>query len=479
MKNTLIEWSAAADTLQGATKTEFQENVFCLLDVPEQKPVILFNSGKYVYSTVNSEPSGRTLFGEEAELMWADAATCESDLKIICISYKKKVKQYKLHCLSLSKDAINSANYLHQVLAHNTADLKNWCLNKINSNFYTIWSDGAVLSHRTDNNAETTPVLLIPEVEENTLLAIDVIDSSHVAVAKAGSKSKEISLEIWDSKFSTLKARKLLKATHFDYPQVSTVNSTAFLPSSEGLVAVAFHVEKSTLASVVGKSIAVSPNTKEFSWNGGKLMPASQISETNNVDIVSEESSSEKTELLAVRLLENGSGCLKFIPESELVKLLLLAIRYKSKEKGKEKIAKFDSSDLLSIIFSASFSDIFLMKCLKKLNLEETLITLELLLSFLKGAAQVSKSFSDLPSDIQIFNWICLVIQSHMEALLFTKDKKTAKLLKELDSCLSEKMEEYEDFEKIQHYFCILKKKQNILPTKFATGKYCIETLDV
>ncbi|KFM67346.1 hypothetical protein X975_22913, partial [Stegodyphus mimosarum] len=165
--------------------------------------------------------------------------------------------------------------------------------------------------------------------------------------------------------------------------------------------------------------------------------------------------------------MENGSGCLKFIPESELVKLLLLAIRYKSR--GKEKMAKFDSSDLLSIIFSASFSDIFLMKCLKKLNLEETLITLELLLSFLKGVTQASKCVSDLPSDIQIFNWICLVIQSHMEALLFSKDKKTAKLLKELDTCLSEKMEEYEDFEKIQHYFCILKKKQNILPTKFAT----------
>ncbi|KFM67347.1 Nucleolar protein 11-like protein, partial [Stegodyphus mimosarum] len=299
--NTLIEWSAAADTLQGAAKTEFQENVFCLLDVPEQKPVILFNSGKYVYSSDNSEPSGRTLFGEEEELIWADAATCESDLKVICVSYKKKTKQYKLHCLSLNKDDRNSTHYFHQVLSHNTADLKNWCLSKINSNFYTIWSDGVLLSHRTDNNIEATPVLLIPEIEENTLLAIVVIDSSHIAVAKAGSKSKEISLEIWDSKFSALKARKLLKATHFDYHQVSTVNSTAFLPSSEGLVAAAFHVEKSTLASVVGKSIAVSPNTKEFSWNEGKLVPASQISNTKNVDIVSEESSFDKTELLALR----------------------------------------------------------------------------------------------------------------------------------------------------------------------------------
>ncbi|XP_054719695.1 uncharacterized protein LOC129229418 [Uloborus diversus] len=158
----------------------------------------------------------------------------------------------------------------------------------------------------------------------------------------------------------------------------------------------------------------------------------------------------------------------KGIPDTELVSLLRLALRCKT-------TVSENADTVLYAVLSSSFSDVFMINLLKKLNCEETLAILQILLSLLKNPEIDSLAVDSKPSDYQVFSWTCLVIQSHMETLLFSKDKEIILLLKELNKCLIEKMEEYEDFERIRNFLLLSK---NSFSKDNSRKKYTIENLE-
>lgn len=57
-------------------------------------------------------------------------------------------------------------------------------------------------------------------------------------------------------------------------------------------------------------------------------------------------------------------------------------------------------------------------------------------------------------SYLKLLNWIFLVYQAHMEALLLSKDKKCMKLIRKLDSCISEKVTSFKLLRNIFKYNC-------------------------
>lgn len=59
--------------------------------------------------------------------------------------------------------------------------------------------------------------------------------------------------------------------TFFLSLQMSVLDSSIFLTNDEELFEISFHVEKSTLAAAVGKSLAAAPKKQDFKWSKGKV----------------------------------------------------------------------------------------------------------------------------------------------------------------------------------------------------------------
>ncbi|KAF8766766.1 nucleolar protein 11-like [Argiope bruennichi] len=479
--NTALRWpysTADDDVLKIASKFKFQEAIFGVIPVLGHKPLILFASGKALKGEeldFQSAPKGNRFITENENLIWADSLKLNSGAMIVCISQKNE--DYRLHYFAITEKKIKRGQ--NHPLVQKGASLKNWCLNRSMCSFVTIWSNGVILSYNLDTKEETT-LLTLTDID-NHLLAIDFMDSNHLAIMKFDPKNKGACLEMWDLKFKILKARKALKNIESPDVKLSVIGSSVFFSNGEDLVEVSYHVEKSTLASGLGKGFAAVPVVQEFSWNTKNCTDlCNSEKDTEEIMDVSENEQTilDSTELIAQRLMEEGSMSLNYISEAELVRLLRLAIRYKFKKKETEENITIEPDLILNTVFSTSFSEVFLVKSLKKLNLEDAMMALNILSSFLLDEESLSIKDKQKPSDLQLFSWMFLIIQSHMEALLLSKDKKALKLFRKLQKCISEKLQDCEDVENIQYLLHLIQKKKNILPEKYVTGKYCIETLD-
>ncbi|CAL1299811.1 unnamed protein product [Larinioides sclopetarius] len=478
--NTVLRWpysTADDDVLKVASKFKFQEAVFGVIPISGHKPLILFASGKAIKGEelgTQSVPKG-SFTTENENLIWADSLELNSETVVVCLSQKND--NYQLHYFTVTERKMKRG--CNHALVQKEAALKNWCLNKSTHSFVTIWSNGLILSYNLDTKEETT-LLTLPDIDKHSL-AVDFMDSNHLTILKYIPKTKGACLEMWDLKFKVLKARKTLKNIGSTDVKLSVIGSSVFFSNGEDLVEVPYHIEKSTLASGLGKCSSAAPILQEFSWSTKKYTDSSS-SEKNTIekmDIAENETFVlDSTELIAQRLMEEGSSCLNYISEAELVRLLRLAIRHKFKKKNSEEKMNIDPVIILNAVFSTSFSEVFLVKSLKKLSLEDTMAALSFLASFLLDDESPSVKDKEKPSDLQLFSWMFLVIQSHMEALLLSKDKKAIKLFRKLQKCISEKMQDCEDIENIQYLLHLIQKKKNILPEKYVTGKYCIETLD-
>ncbi|XP_054713039.1 uncharacterized protein LOC129222550 [Uloborus diversus] len=261
---------------------------------------------------------------------------------------------------------------------------------------------------------------------------------------------------------------------------MAMVDSSTSLLLNEDLISLPLHLEKATLASVLGVCAHDSSKTLECSWNNkGKVRvlyeeTENHLNESMEVDSESMDKCEPSLKVIVEKFSKEGSNYFKYIPDTELVSLLRLALRCKTTVSEKESCTK-NADTVLYAVLSSSFSDVFMMNLLKKLNCEETLAILQILLSLLKNPDVDSLAVDSKPSDYQVFSWTCLVIQSHMETLLLSKDKEIILLLKELNKCLIEKMEEYEDFERIRNFLLLSK---NSFPKDNARKKYTIENLE-
>lgn len=221
--------------------------------------------------------------------------------------------------------------------------------------------------------------------------------------------------------------------------------------------------------------------SKEYqchTWNADlELLPFQNDSEAEKMDTSSsDQHSQDSVELIIEKLLNQNAAGLVFIPESEMVKILQFVIKQKRNEE--QKSFSKDMYTLLNVIFSASFDDAILVKYLRNLNVEETLIALDLLLLYIQQTDDVSNKIKK-PGDLQVVNWMCLLLSSHTEALLLTKERAAKKTLKDLKKALSLKMKEYEDLEEVENYFSILKKNIDILPQQSSVEKYYVEILNI
>ncbi|KAG8194074.1 hypothetical protein JTE90_003019 [Oedothorax gibbosus] len=481
----LLKWSLDDDELKlkTAKKAKFPENIFAVLPVHQQSPIVLFSCGKILKCEnleSNNTPVGEAFIDKSEEILWADTVVHKSTVQFVCVGISKKNKVHTLHDFILKGDTVSG--YHSQPLKKGNEKLVDFCLNRHTNSFYSVWSFGTILEHQLENHTQSS-LLTIPETKNEILLCVDCIDANHIVLFKSNPNLKEAYLEIWDFKFEAVKARKQLKLWPVISPQISVLDSSIFLACDEALFEISYQVEKSSLAAAIGKSTTNTPNIPEFNWSKGKRtkVPDSdsiekmETSDSKDIEILL----TDPIEMYCKRLMDEGSDFLNYIPESDLVRLLRLALRHKFEKSGQFILSDIDPDIVLNAIFATTFTEAFLVQFMKKLSLEESLATLEALLSFLSHHNYNLNDLDKYPSDFQLFSWIFLVYQSHMEAMLLSKDSKCVKLIKRLDSCIQEKFKEYEEYDTIQNLFIILQNETNILPEKYMDGKYCIESLDI
>ncbi|GFU38222.1 nucleolar protein 11 [Nephila pilipes] len=474
--NVVLRWPSSLitdDLFKNGSNFKFQEAVYGVIPLCNHRPLILFESGKIIRTealTSESLPIGESFIEENEKIIWADASTLNSEINIVCLTQKGKL--YQILYFTISEHKVTK--YHKHPVTHEADELSDWCLNKSTHSFITIWSSGLVLNYDLHSQVEST-LLILSDVEKH-LFAIDCIDSNNLAIMKFIPKQKGACLEMWDAKYKVLKAKKILKNVISAEIKLFVIDSVVLYSNDDDLIEVPFNTEKSTLEAAIGKSSISTQNVQEFSWNEGKLIQLSN-SERNFVkemDITEKKKKClDSTELLARKLMKESSY-LNYIPEADLINLLCLAIRYKIKKKN----SNIDPDVIFCIIFSASYNDVFLVKFLKKLNLNDTIITLEILISFLNKEVSFTSTKVKIPSDLQLFNWVFLTIQSHIEVLLFSKDKQNMNLFKKLQECISKQMEDCEGIENIQFLLYAIQKKKKIMPEEYRVEKYCIESLE-
>ncbi|XP_042902631.1 nucleolar protein 11 isoform X2 [Parasteatoda tepidariorum] len=491
--NTLLKWSPDDETLNNGSEFQFQEPVFSVIPLRKHKPIVLFSSGKVLLTEllyVSLDPIGKAFISEDEELLWADGIEIPSETKIFCLTLPKDSTSYKFHSFSIRKG--KAADYTSKLLENGQLILKSWCFDHYNTAFITIWSDGTVHTHPVHS---LTPSLLLQHksIKNPHKLAISVINADHIAIAVNDSKKKETKLEMWDVKFTSLKAEKTLKTSPAEYYQLITLDSSLFLQLDEILIEIPFNIDKSTLAAALGKSSDILSKT-EYRWNASTLATEIEKQSDDAMDIdcssnkealkmISRKNAIEKMdtgeianeiEILANRFINEGSMFKTNNRESDLFNLLCFALRLKYKKKT---ACSIDPDVLLVNIFTSTYRESTLVQYMRKILLLDAVRLLEILLDISENKITVSSC--DMPSDAQIFDWVFILMKSHIDVLLSPKDKKIFKLRKRLDTYLSEKIGIYEDYLLIQNMFDMIKKENNILPIKHTVGKYFVETIDI
>lgn len=490
-KNVILIWSYEADSLNEAKEIKFQDAIFAIIPV-EGLQLVVLNSGSCLLleaALSKSEFEMKSYFKKEENLLWADASLQESKVIIFLLTSCKA--EARLHILLLNTNDGQTEKLSEQIISRDSSSLQSWCLISQDTqiSFITIWSDGQVHSYNTYSKS-SKHLWTVPGIRDKELLALETIDSYHVVVVRFH-PSCGCSYEIWDVQYAARKTQKSIDLAVPENLQVTVLDNTLFIPSSQGIVAEPLNVTPSTLAAVVGKSTANSDEMQDvvYTWTSDGMLLRVDIEESSS-DISNSKFSTITTNKMFQEFLSELHGQnaetissylskIKFISESKLVKLLQYLLREhhpefsekSSKRKVSSKESKKNIVDIFLALFLISYDEIYLQQNLRKLSFKEVMATLEILKMLLK-----QKFFNTAVWDgaiwssyVQVLTWTCVMLYAHTAEIVLSGEKEML-VMKHIHKALIKKLAESDNWED-------LVKPKKIDFESSTTSLYCIEVL--
>ncbi|KZC05704.1 PREDICTED: nucleolar protein 11 [Dufourea novaeangliae] len=331
----------------------------------------------------------------------------------------------------------------------------------------TLWSHGRLYSHslmETSNEASlNTLVGIINNIDTKHPVVMTPLNEATVAIYGADASAEGAVLMIYNVQFKLVQDAQKLKLYTKD-AKLWKIEDKLLLAANRHLAIAPYHLAPQKIASLLGSSLRFKSNdenegedddivviqeSKLAQWEGKKPAALKQI-----------------PQLIESKDIGTIVWCLntyKDLPEKLLIDLLIFSLRspdstFLPTQNGKINDLPrtnnyYSRNAFLDKIFSLTYSDVSLATYLKSgLNFDEILRLLQYLIQKLDDREQDSP-YDDLaqePAEKQLYEWSSLLLESHYQQYVLSRDPEVSMLLNKLNYVLDDHLRLLKDMENLR-----------------------------
>ncbi|XP_011869532.1 PREDICTED: nucleolar protein 11 isoform X2 [Vollenhovia emeryi] len=340
----------------------------------------------------------------------------------------------------------------------------------------TLWSHGRLYSHPltgTSSDFESSRLIsVITNVNTKYPAVMTHLDETTIAIYGADVTDEGAILMIYNVQFKSAQAVQKLKLYTND-AKLWKVEDKLLLAANRHLAVALYHLAPQRIAAMLGSSLRFSSSTDNdivviqeatvAQWDKSQTKSCARIgripfSISKKIHSYLNEGWSDAAiqETLIPLLMESADvasicWCLdtfRDLPEKLLVDLLAFTLTSPDKvfvplQNGTTDAASrannpYSRDNFLGKVFSVSYSSVSLLPRLKTgLTFDQVLELLEYLMCKLNEETH-SLDDNSQPSDQQLYEWSCVLVDSHYQHYLLSQDTRVLELFNRLDSILED-----------------------------------------
>ncbi|XP_012219268.1 nucleolar protein 11 [Linepithema humile] len=363
---------------------------------------------------------------------------------------------------------------------------------KNNAYLLTLWSHGRLYSHfLIGTSSEPEPnrlISVITNINTKYPVVMSHLNETIIAVYGADVTDEGAVLMIYNVQFKLVQAAQKLKL-YTNGAKLWKVEDKLLLAANRHLAVAPYHLAPQRIAAMLGSSlnfkndnskneaddIIVIQEATVAQWDKNQVRARnsigrvpSNISKQIHTYLNEGWSDAAIQETVIPSVMESNDvpsicWCLdtfRDLPEKLLVGLLAFALRspdnvFVPTQNGKtDSVSKANSSysrnSFLDKIFSISYSNVSLLLHLKiGLTFDEVLKLLEYLMHKLNEKTE-SLDDNPQPSDQQLYEWSCVLLDSHYQHYLLSQDSRVLELFNQLNSVLEDHFQFLQDLENLR-----------------------------
>ncbi|XP_054009047.1 nucleolar protein 11 [Hylaeus anthracinus] len=358
----------------------------------------------------------------------------------------------------------------------------------------TLWSHGRLYSHSlTETNNESnlnTLIGIISNIDTKHPVVMTPLNEATIAVYGADASEEGAVLMIYNVQFKLVQDTQKLKLYTRD-AKLWKIEDKLLLAANRHLAIAPYHLAPQRIATLLGSSlrfkagddaeeddeIVVIQESTVAQWEKNDSTFVKQSVESAPVKLSKQISSyvneglsdAAIQEILIPQLIETKDvegivWCLntfKDLPEKLLIDLLIFSLRSSDStflplQNGTVNnhfaTKKFYSrNEFLDKIFSLTYSDVSLSSYLKSgLNFDEILRLLQYLAQKLDNQEDFFNYIAQQPTDKQLYEWSSLLLESHYQHYVLSRDPEVLMLLNKLSSVLDDHLRLFKDMENLR-----------------------------
>ncbi|XP_076623794.1 nucleolar protein 11 [Colletes latitarsis] len=386
----------------------------------------------------------------------------------------------------------------------------------------TLWSHGRLYSHSlTETSSESslhTLISIICNINTKHPVVMTPLNEATIAVYGADASEEGAVLMIYNVQFKLVQDAQKLKLYTKD-AKLWKIEDKLLLAANKHLAIAPYHLAPQKIATLLGSSlhfktsdenekddeIIVVQESTVAQWENNSpplvkqlvQQPPKKLSKQISSYVNEGLSDAAIQEILIPQLIESKDiegivWCLntfKDLPEKLLIDLLIFSLRcndatFLPSQNGTindlSTVKNFYSrNDFLDKIFSLTYSDVSLSSYLKSgLNFDEILRLLQYLIQKLDDQENIFSYIVQQPTDKQLYEWSSLLLESHYQHYVLSRDPEVSMLLNKLNCVLDDHLRVFKDMENLRPILKrIINEKSSKLLQKNRNKFYAIEEI--
>ncbi|KAH0947362.1 hypothetical protein HN011_007875 [Eciton burchellii] len=488
-------WSEEETDLNSVKRYKFQSVFHAILPRDDASPILVQQNGATAsleWAIENRKTwTSKGIIKTNEKLLHCQLIHLNGKLSLFCLTKVEEIYNCVVFRLE-DESCLEKADTIRRIeLKRRSEDLAGHAVVHYKNNAYllTLWSHGRLYSHflmGTSTNPEPTRLIsVITNINTKYPTVIIHLNETTIAIYGADVTDEGAILMIYNVQFKLVQAAQKLKLYTND-AKLWKIEDKLLLAANRHLAVAPYHLAPQRISAMLGSSLRFnnesSKNEKDADdivvvqdamvaqWENRNQTQKNSIagipsSISKQIQVYLNEGWSDTAiqEIVIPNLIESNDissiyWCLdtfKDLPEKLLIDLLTFALKSPDKifvpmQNGTtNNISKannpYSRDNFLAKVLSISYSNVSLLPHLKTgLTFDEVLKLLEYLMLKL---SEETNSLEDnpQPNDHQLYEWFCVLLDSHYQHYLLSQDTYVLELFNKLNSILEEHFQFLQD----------------------------------
>lgn len=534
-------WSEEESDLNNVKSYKFQGLLHTILTCEACPPVLVRKNGATasLQQALDSRKtwSDQGILRSEEKIFYCKLIHTNGRISVCFLTKMKETHYCTVVRLNENSYATETENIRRIELKRRSEELVGYVITTSKNGAYllTLWSHGRLYCHSLmDISADTgssTLIGVIANIDTKYPVAMTSLNETTVAVYGADSSEEGAILMIYNVQFKLVQAVQKLKLYTKD-AKLWKIEDKLLLAANRHLAIAPYHLAAQKISALLGSSKRIRGKDEDQEEDDVVVIQESTVArwdciqENKNDKHVNENDQSiplkrsiddppkhvQKQivaymsegysdavihEILIPQLIESKDvssmiwciDTLKDLPEKLLIDLLRFSLRnsdeiFQVSKDHEEKTClegvSHSRNDFLDKLFSVPYSDVSLSSYLKMgLKFDEVLRLLSYLIEKL-GDHEEENSGNDRsqPTEKQVYEWTCLLLDSHYQHYILSRDSEVSTLLKKLNILLEDHIQLLRDLENLRPMLSrIINGKSLKLSPKDRNKFYAIEEI--